>query len=144
MRPTPQADHAVETATRLLDIVVPYTDQELTAYAIAAAEKMGDGLSATIRVLRLEAVPYTMDLRQPRVDIEFLRSRLQALPSSQPFHSEIVLTRNENEALLRRLHPDSVVVLTSRRHFWRTAQERLANRLRRAGVRVVLVYKDKK
>jgi hypothetical protein len=110
MRPTAQ-----------VDVVVPYTGQELTASTIAAAEKLGSGLGATIRVLCLEPVPYRMELSQPRVNLDFLRRKLQALPSSRPFHSEIVLTRDEDEALLRRLHTDSVVVLTSRRHFWRTA-----------------------
>jgi len=144
MRRTAQADPPVEIQTRLLDIVVPYTDQELTAEAIAAAEKLANGLGASVRVLCLEAVPYTMELRQPRVDLDFLRTRLQALPSAGPFRCEIVLTRDADEALLRRLHADSIVMLTSRRHFWRTAQERLADRIRRAGFRVVLAYKEKK
>jgi hypothetical protein len=61
----------------------------------------------------------------------------------EPVPNRMELTRDEDEALLRSLHADSVVVLTSRRHFWRTAQERLAERIHRAGFRVVLLYKDK-
>jgi hypothetical protein len=144
MRQTAQIISETETATRPLDLVIPYTDHDLTACAIAAAEKMGDGLGEAIRVLYLEPVPYTTELWRPRVNLDFLRDRLQALPSSRPIHSEIVLTRDEDEELLRRLHSDSVVVLASRPRVWRTSQERLAARIRNAGFRVVLVYEDKK
>ena len=41
-----------------LDLVVPFTTPALTQAAIRAAEQLGPGLHAVIRLLKLQMVPY--------------------------------------------------------------------------------------
>jgi hypothetical protein len=121
-----------------LELVAPFTTPKLTRQAIAAAEKLGEGLHASIRVLKVQVVPFPM--RQSPVHLGFLKKQLESFSSTLPLTAHIILARDFEEDLMRSLKPESVVILASKRRPWRTRQESLANALRRAGHRVVLVY----
>ena len=124
--------------TAELDLVVPFTTPELTRAALKAAERLGAGLHAAIRLLKVQVVPFPM--QQSPVQLGFLKRQLEAFRSELPLSARIVLARDYEADLMRALRPDSIVVLASKRRLWRTRNEWLAASLRRAGHRVVTIH----
>ena len=122
-----------------LELVIPFTTPRLTRAALDAANRMGSGLHAAIRVLQVQVVPYPLQIEQSPVVIDFLKTRLEKLQSALPVHAEILLTRDFEPALESALNQHSIVVLASPARPWRTRTERLADRLRRDGHTVVMV-----
>jgi hypothetical protein len=127
------------TAPAELDLVVPFTTPDLTRAAIDAASRMGDGLHAAIRLIKVQCVPYPMDLDQSPVYLDFLRQQLGSFHSSLPLSSEIRLAREFDQGLKGTLRQDSVVLLSYRKRPWRTRNERLAAALQKDGQKVILV-----
>jgi len=121
-----------------LDLVVPFTTPELTRSALSAAEQLGAGLRAAIRLIKVQVVPFPMS--QSPVHLAFLREQVAAFHSSLPLRGQIVLAREYEPELMRALRPESIVVLASKKRVWRTRTESLAIKLRKAGHRVVLVH----
>lgn len=122
-----------------LDVVVPFTTPELTRAAIEAANRMGAGLKGALRLIKVQVVPYPLDLSQSPVPIGFLKKQLCQFQPEIPISGEIRLARDLQQGLLGTLTADSVVVLAARRRPWKTSNERLAESLRRAGHKVLLV-----
>ncbi len=131
----PEADTANHEAE--LDLVVPFTSPSLTRTAIQAAEQLGGGLAASIRLIKLQVVPYQVE--ECPIDLEFLQEQLSRFESILPLQIVIVLTREDAADLRHTLKPESIVVLATKRRWWPTRTERLARQLRRDGHRVVLV-----
>ena len=122
-----------------LDLVVPFTTPELTRIALDAANRMGAGLNATIRLIRVQVVPFPLEPDQSPVNIELLKEQMADVRSDLPVAAEIRLARSAEDGLLGTLADESVVVLAAPKRFWTTSTERLAAALRRAGHMVVLV-----
>jgi hypothetical protein len=129
-----QAPQAAE-----LDLVIPFTTPELTRAAINAANRMGAGLNAALRLVRVQVVPFELDLHRSPVFIDFLKEQLAGFESALPMAGEVRLARDFEDGLKGTLGPDSVVILATKRRLWRTNTERLSRRLRRFGYRTVLV-----
>ena len=128
-----------------LDLVVPYTTPRLTAAALRAANRLGAGLDSAVRMVKVQVVPFPLDLRYSPVPVEFLESQLTHLGSdvsSLPFTAEIRLAREYEAGLLGTLRFRSMVVLATKKRPWRTRTERLADSLRAGGYTVVLVDED--
>ncbi|HEY3823502.1 MAG TPA: hypothetical protein VGL82_03045 [Bryobacteraceae bacterium] len=123
-----------------LDLVVPFTTPELTRSALNAADRMGGELNASLRLVKVQVVPYPLQIDQPPVYLEFLKNQLAQFRSELPMTNEVRLSREAETGLLGALKCDSIVVLATRRRPWRTRNERLAAELRRAGHKVVLIY----
>jgi hypothetical protein len=134
-----QAQHTAE-----LDLVVPFTTPELTRVALDAANRMGAGLNATLRLVKVQVVPFPLDLDQSPVYIDFLRDQMAQFQSDLPVAGEIRLAREFEAGLLGTLGRDSVVILATRKRPWSTRNEHLAATLRRAGHKVVLVHPEAK
>jgi hypothetical protein len=132
---------AIEPAqhTAELDLVVPFTTPYLTRVALEAANGMGAGLNPTLRLVKVQVVPYPLDLNQSPVYIDFLQDQLAQFKSELPMAGEIRLAREFEAGLAGTLSRDSVVILATRKRPWKTHNERLAASLRRAGYKVVLV-----
>jgi len=128
--------------TAELDLLVPFTTPELTRAALDAANRMGAGLNAVIRLVKVQVVPYPLDLKQSPVYIEFLKDQLAHFQSDIPVAPEIRLARDLEAGLLGTLGGESVVILATRKRPWKTSNERLAAALRRAGRTVVLAALD--
>ena len=135
---------AASVHTSELDLVVPFTTPELTRVALDEANRMGKGLNATVRLVKVQVVPYPLELNQTPVHIDFLRSQLVRFHSELPAAGEVCLAREFQAGLAGTLGPDSVVILTSGKRLWRTRNQRLAASLGRAGHQVVLVSTDGK
>lgn len=130
-------EHAPQAAE--LDLVVPFTTPELTRAAIDAANRMGAGLHAALRLVRVQVVPFELDLNRSPVFIDFLKEQLGAFESTLPMAGEVRLARDFEDGLKGTLGPDSVVILATKRRPWRTSTERLSRSLRRSGYRTVLI-----
>jgi hypothetical protein len=129
------------TGTEPVDIVVPYTTPQLTRLALKKAEELASEIPSRIRVLRMQRVPFPLDLRHPSVSVPILREQTrQAARGIQTAEITIYLTRDPVETLLKTLRADSVLVIASYRRPWRTAQERLKKLCERKGHQVALVY----
>src|ERR1700691_2429768 len=126
--------HAAE-----LDLVVPFTTPDLTRTALDAANRMGAGLNATLRLVKVQVVPFPLDLNQSPVYIDFLKDQMAQFQSDLPVAGEIRLAREFEAGLLATLGRESVVILATSKRPWRTRNEHLAATLRRAGHKVVLV-----
>ena len=122
-----------------LDLVVPFTTPELTRTALEAANRMGPGLNATLRLIKVQVVPFPLDLNQSPVYIEFPKDQMAQFQSDLPVAGEIRLAREFEAGLLGTLGRESVVILATPKRPWRTHNERLAATLRRTGHKVILV-----
>jgi uncharacterized protein YlaN (UPF0358 family) len=122
-----------------LDLVVPFTTPELTRVALDAANRMGAGLNAALRLIKVQVVPFPLDPDQCPVYIDFLKQQLADLKSELPAAGEIRLARDFGEGLEGTLGRDSIVILATPKRPWRTRTERLASALRRRGHKVVLI-----
>jgi hypothetical protein len=122
-----------------LDLVIPFTTPRLTLAALHAANRLGAGLHAGIRLLKIQVVPYPLDVTESPVAVDFLRDQLRRFPSALPMKREIRFAREFEPGLRETLNENSLVVLASRKRPWRTRTERLAAELRRDGYTVVLV-----
>ena len=123
-----------------LDLVVPFTDPVLTRAAVAAADRLAHGLRATLRLVRVQLVPFPCDLDHPPVPLDFLHEQLTKFRSALPLQGEVCLARDFQQGLMTTLREDSTVVLASKKRPWKTRTERLAAALRRAGIRTILVF----
>jgi hypothetical protein len=133
-----QAEIRPEQQTAPLDLVVPFTTPDLTRIAIKAAERLSPGLHASVRLLKVQLVPFP--LQQSPVHLGFLKRQLEAFQSELPLSAHILLAREYEPDLMRALGPGSIVILASKCRPWRTRSESLAAKLRRGGHQVVLVY----
>jgi len=125
----------------LLDIVVPYTTPQLTRLALREAQELALKLPSRIRVLRMLAVPFPLDLRYPPFSLDILREQTrQVARGIAAAEMVLFLTRDPEGSLLKTLRPGSIVVIASEKRWWRTAQERLQRLCERHGHQVALVY----
>ena len=122
-----------------LDLVVPFTTPDLTRVALDAAGRMGAGLDAAVRLVKVQVVPIQLNPEQSPVYLDFLKTQLEQFHSSLPLKGEIRLARDFEPGLTGALRPDSVVILATKKRPWRTRTERLATSLRRSGHKVIVV-----
>lgn len=129
-----------ESSLAPLDLVIPVTTPELTRASIRAAENLAAGLKARIHLLKIQVVPWPLDLSSPPVPVEFIQEQMDHYSSAMPIERELKLTRDFDAALLASLDKSSVVLLAAKKRPWRTRNERLAHSLRGAGYPVILTF----
>ncbi len=127
-----------------LDLVVPFTTPVLTRIALNAASRMGAGLDAAVRLVKVQVVPIQLNLEQSPVYLDFLKTQLEQFHSTLPLKGEIRLARDFEPGLTGALRPGSVVILANKKRPWRTRTERLARSLRRSGHKVIVVSEEVK
>jgi hypothetical protein len=123
-----------------MEVVVLHTTVEETLQALKTAAHLADGLSARIRLLVLEVVPYPLPLDRPTVPLPFTRRRFRTLAANSSIETniDIHLVRDPDKIIESLLEPHSVVVMGAPRTWWPTAHRRVAKRLQRMGHQVVL------
>jgi hypothetical protein len=126
-----------------LDIVVPFTTRSLTRTALTAAGRLSAGLSPLIRMVRIQVVPFPLQLEAAPVSTVVLREQFAPLAEEFGAHLQICFTRDTREGLLHTLAKNSVVVIAARRRWWKSREERLAQWLRGRGGNVVLEFVEK-
>jgi hypothetical protein len=126
------------------EVNVIFTDPQATAAALKTAGSLARDLGACIRVRAAIAVPYALPFDKPPVSVRFtegllsdLVCRLELGPFEPSVH--LYLCRDQVETLLQALRPNSLVVIGGRKHWWPTAERRMARALRSKGHRIVFV-----
>ncbi|MGA3201270.1 MAG: hypothetical protein ABSF12_02120 [Bryobacteraceae bacterium] len=122
-----------------MEIVVLHTTIAETLQALKTAARLADGLSARIRLLVLEVVPYPLPLDRPHVPLAFTRRRFRTLAANSSIETniDIHLVRDPDQTIESILEPHSVVVMGAHRSWWPNAHSRVAARLERLGHQVV-------
>lgn len=140
------ADIAAPKPSRALDVFVLFTDIPSTLSALRTASQLAQGLTARIRLLLMQAVPYPLPLERPQRNLRFLGWQFRTLVDSIPVESasrpvettaEIVLCRDVWEGLQVRLARHAVIVIGKRSRWWPCTEDRLARKLRKAGYHVI-------
>jgi hypothetical protein len=128
-----------------LELVVPYTDPNLARALLRKAAALTAGLQAHISLVAVHAVPFPADFHCPASTHTFLVDQLTTLASECPLpvNPLVVLARSREEGFRYALPPDSTVLVGTRRHFWRTSEERLARTLAADGHKVALLHIEK-
>jgi len=122
-----------------LNIDVIFTSTRETLAALRRASHLANRLNAGITLVVPQAVPYPLPIESPPVLIEFNERRFSALATQCGVEAtaRIYLCRDPWEALQTALKPQSLVVVGGRKHWWPTAEWRLARKLGRAGHEVI-------
>src|ERR1035437_1237370 len=127
-----------------LEVNVIFTDPQATIAALKTAGSFARDLGACIRVRAAIAVPYALPLDKPPVSAGFIEELLSDLVCRLELDAfepsvHLYLCRDQVETLLQVLSPNSLVVIGGRKHWWPTAERRVAKALRSKGHRVVFI-----
>jgi hypothetical protein len=128
-----------------LELVVPYTDPDLARALLRKAAALTAGLQARISLVAVHVVPFPADFHCAVSTQTFLVDRLTELAAGcpMPVNPLVVLARSREEGFRYVLRRESTVLLGTRRHFWRTSEERLARMLVSDGHKVALLHIEK-
>ena len=126
---------------RHLRVVVLHTTPERTRAALRSLAQWTRNLEATVWLVGVHVVPYPCPIDRPTVAREHLEKELTAAADGCeiPLQVQILFARDRVEALRLLLAKETVLVLPTRRRWWRTSEEWLARTLTRAGHKVALV-----
>lgn len=127
-----------------LEVTVFFTDPQGTAAALNFAQRFARELGARIQLCAVIAVPHQLPLDQPPVSVAFLQDNLRKLASrvvGEGFDPavHVYLCRDRMLALSQVLRANSLIVLGGRKHWWPTAESRLARTLRAKGHQAIFV-----
>jgi hypothetical protein len=127
-----------------LQVTVVYTTPEGTLAALKAAGTLAKDLGARVGLLVTEVVPFRLPLEQPRVSVDFLKRRQEALVSEAGIEEEevrvrICVCRDRKNTLRQLLPPRSLVVLGGRNAWWHRRERKLESFLTRLGHHVIFV-----
>lgn len=124
---------------RLPEVVVVHTTPRGTQCALEAAAELARGLSARVRLVAAQIVPYPRLLTDPPTSAEFTKLKFQSLAAEAAVEVKVDVRycRDAEEMLLYALNPGSLVVVGCTGKWWPTTERRLAWRLRRQGHHVV-------
>lgn len=122
-----------------MEVVVLYTNVHETLQALKMAAHFAHDLSARIRLLVLEVVPYPLPIDQPAITPHFTRQRFRTLAETASIETrvDLHLVRDPLKSIESVLEPRSVVILGGRCPRWPMVQSRLAKLLKRTGHIVV-------
>ena len=123
-----------------LNISVVFTSVDQTLTALKTAGELANKLQARITLIVPEVVSYQLPLNCPPVQHDWNKRRFRVLAANSSVETTVrfYLCRDRNQTLARILKPHSLVVLGGAKHWWPTAESRLARRLRKAGHEVIL------
>jgi hypothetical protein len=125
-----------------IEIVVPYTEHSLAEAVLERAAHLAAGLNATIRLVAILTLPYPLPFLCPVAVHARLVEQLGALTRRSPLSvdPQVVLARYQDDGFRHVLKPGSTVLIGSRKHLWRTYEEKLARSLARQGHSVALLH----
>ncbi|MEQ1886608.1 MAG: hypothetical protein ABL967_16205 [Bryobacteraceae bacterium] len=108
---------------------------------VGAAANLACGMHAMLVAHFAQVVPYPLPLKSPPVSVDLVEQVLIDLSGQQPIDttSTLYLCRDRSETLRDALKPESLVIMGTKRRWWRTSEERLARQLTRDGHRVLVI-----
>lgn len=121
----------VDNTGRPVEITVLHTGTQTTLKAVEAATHLAKDLTAEIRLLVLQVVPYPLPLDTPDVSVEFMQSRFLELASraNVELRVDIRIGRDKRLLLESAIQPGSVVLIGAWHGWWPTLEGRMAKRL---------------
>ena|SRR5438067_13017558 len=124
------------------EIVVLHTGPELTPCALQAATNLTKGLNFHLVLIAVNIVPYPLQLGPLSIMEKHLECELQraAERTSLPVVARIAFARDISEAFRQCVRPNSLVVIGSRKRWWRTRAEKWARELAADGFRTALIH----
>ncbi|MEQ1948166.1 MAG: hypothetical protein ABL995_13310 [Bryobacteraceae bacterium] len=113
---------------------------------VDVAANLASGMHAKLVAHFAQVVPYPLPLKSPPVPVELVARILKEQVLDDLWDRQftgtsatLYLCRDRAETLREALKPESLVVMGTKRRWWRTSEERLARQLTRDGHRVLLV-----
>lgn len=134
--------HLAPPDYRGVEVVIPFTGMVQAQAALRHASRLCSGLDASIRIVRVLVVPYPLDLDHPPSSVAFAAEQLASLSCELPLTLDIRLSRERVPALFDSLADRSLVLMATKRRWWRTKEQRLARALKHRGHQVLLSYED--
>jgi hypothetical protein len=132
---------AVAVETDPLDIVVPYTTAELTRLALMKAAELSLEVPSRIRIIRVQRVPFPLQLQDPPVAVGVLREQTEKVARGlRAAEIDIILARDAEETLLKAVTPNSIIVIAGYKRRWPTHEERLKKFFEHNGCRVAMIH----
>ena len=132
------------TGQHRFEISVIFTSFVATAAALKMAGTLVKGLSAHIKLVVPQVVPYPLPLDNPPVLREFCERRLRDIANESPVDTTVLvyLCRNRLGTLRAVLKRGSIVVIGGCRRWWPTPEKSLARKMRRSGHEVIFTEMD--
>jgi hypothetical protein len=114
-------------------ITVLFTTAMHTVAALRVSARLSAGLHASIRLLATEVVPFPLPASEPPIDKEWMTNRLRRLAEASGVNPEVqlLLCRNEREALLRGIPEDHLVLIGAATRFPWSHERQLARWLQK-------------
>ena len=130
--PAAESEHGLEVA-------VVFTSAPATIAALRKASALADRLSARIKLLVPQVVPFPLPLESPPVLLDFSERRFREIAAESPVETtvEIYLCRDRWETLKSVLARRSLVVIGGPKRWWPTKEKSMARKLGRAGHEVI-------
>lgn len=127
-----------------MDIAVVFTNFEETELALRQARKLSAGLHPEIGLIVAQVVPFPLPLTEPPVPIPFTMVRMDGLADAADVQPSIhvYLCRDKYETLAEVLQPHSLIIVGSRKRWFRRRPERLVTMLRKRGHNVILASRN--
>jgi len=138
----PPARVLAPPASAKMEVVVIYTGVKHTLAALRAAAGLAQGLSARIRLVVPQPIPFPAQLDEPPVQKEFAERKFRTLAEQSAIETnvEIRLCRDWEAGATEDLKPGSIVIMGARMRWWPGLRERrLARTLQKLGHRPLLV-----
>ena len=131
----------INDSERPFRFIVPYTAPEPAKAALQHASEWAENLGAEILLLAVRQVPFQLPLDRPDFQPEVILNQLESLTEgiSHPVRILLALTREKTESMRQLIPTTSMVVIATERRWRKTAEERLARQLSRAGCTVSLM-----
>ncbi|HEV3200805.1 MAG TPA: hypothetical protein VGZ73_23040 [Bryobacteraceae bacterium] len=125
-----------------LEIVVPYTEWSLTQAVLERTDGLTAGLNAKVMLVAIHTVPYPAVFECQAAVHTYLVEQLVELASQCPLSVEpqVVLARSRVDGFRHVLSDRSLVLVGTRKRWWRTREEILARALARDGYNVALLH----
>jgi hypothetical protein len=116
-----------------LEITVIFTNITDTLCSAKTGASLAANLGAELRIIIPQVASNEVQRLQPARNVRLHHIRTIAGHHRITTRIEIHSCQNRSQMLEELLSPGSIVVLGGKRHWWQTAESRLAQRLRSAG-----------
>lgn len=125
----------------VLQLVVVYSEPQVTAAVLERAAKLVAGLNAHVLLVAVHTVPFPASLASASAAHAHLVGQLTELAtqSALPVTPQIVMARYWEEGFRFVLREESTVLVGTKKGFWYTHEVRLAKTLARDGHHVALL-----
>ena len=130
-----------ERLEQSLEVVVPYTVAATAAKTLSAALAMIQGFESRVTLMAVHILPYPAPLEVSEGVRERLAAQLTAVARTvqAAVAVKLVFARDRDVAYRALLSRQSLIVVGTKDHWWRTREERFARKLASHGHSVAVV-----